>query len=197
MELDAWQGTAVGAACVLAVIGLGIGELRARDRRVMNARPAESFVAAPPATPSAYTPTPQQVEDAKGGTLRGLGNEPDASWPPRGPSKPGTSKVRASGPPVVNGRLPKEVVQRILRQNFGRFRLCYESGLRTNAALAGSVVLKFVIGRDGSVVSAADGGSTLPDLAVVACVVRSLPSIAFPPPDGGIVTVVQPLELAP
>ena len=34
-----------------------------------------------------------------------------------------------------NGRLPAEVIQRIVRQNFGRFRLCYEAGLRGNPSL--------------------------------------------------------------
>ena len=40
----------------------------------------------------------------------------------------------------VSGRLPPEVIQRIVRQNFGRFRLCYENGLRNNPNLQGRVV---------------------------------------------------------
>jgi len=43
----------------------------------------------------------------------------------------------------VNGRLPPEVIQRIVRQNFGRFRNCYESSLRTNPSLTGRVAVKF------------------------------------------------------
>ncbi len=42
------------------------------------------------------------------------------------------------GPTKVNGHIPAEVIQRIVRQNFGRFRLCYEDGLRTNPGLTGS-----------------------------------------------------------
>jgi len=35
----------------------------------------------------------------------------------------------------VNGRLPPEVIQRIVRQKFGRFRLCYEQNLRMQPSL--------------------------------------------------------------
>ena len=55
------------------------------------------------------------------------------------------------GATQVNGRLPPEVIQRIVRQNFGRFRLCYENGLRNNPNLQGRVSVRFVIGRDGAV----------------------------------------------
>ncbi len=43
------------------------------------------------------------------------------------------------GATQVNGRLPPEVIQRIVRQNFGRFRLCYENGMRNNPDLQGRV----------------------------------------------------------
>jgi len=74
---------------------------------------------------------------------------------------------------VVNGRLPPEVIQRVVRQNFGRFRLCYETGLRGNPNLQGRVGVRFVIGRDGSVSQAANGGSDMPDSNVVSCVTRA------------------------
>ena len=96
-----------------------------------------------------------------------------------------------------NGRLPAEVIQRIVRQNFGRFRLCYEAGLRGNPSLTGRISTKFVIGRDGSVMQSSDAGSDLPDQNVVACVVRSFNSLSFPAPEGGVATVTYPLTLSP
>ncbi len=102
-----------------------------------------------------------------------------------------------SGPTESNGRLPAEVIQRIVRQNFGRFRLCYESGLRGNPGLSGRVSTKFVIGRDGAVMQASDAGSDLPDQKVVACVVRSFNTLSFPMPEGGIATVTYPIILTP
>lgn len=101
------------------------------------------------------------------------------------------------GATQVNGRLPPEVIQRIVRQNFGRFRLCYENGLRTNPNLQGRVAVKFVIDRGGAVSTASDGGSDLPDQGVVSCVVRNFGNLSFPQPEGGIVTVVYPIIFNP
>jgi hypothetical protein len=101
------------------------------------------------------------------------------------------------GATQVNGRLPPEVIQRIVRQNFGRFRLCYENGLRNNPNLQGRVAVKFVIDRSGAVSTASDGGSDLPDQGVVGCVVRGFGNLSFPQPEGGIVTVVYPIIFNP
>ena len=101
------------------------------------------------------------------------------------------------GATTVNGRLPPEVIQRIVRQNFGRFKLCYENGLRTNPNLQGRVAVKFVIDRSGAVSTAQDGGSDLPDQGVVSCVVRGFGNLSFPQPEGGIVTVVYPISFSP
>lgn len=105
-------------------------------------------------------------------------------------------KVRM-GATTVSGRLPPEVIQRIVRQNFGRFRMCYEQGLGRNPNLEGRVSVRFVIGRDGSVSNVANGGSDLPDSGVVSCVVSAFYGLSFPQPEGGIVTVVYPIMLAP
>ena len=97
----------------------------------------------------------------------------------------------------VNGRLPPEVIQRIVRQNYGRFRVCYENGLRTNPNLEGRVSVRFVIGTDGSVSNVGNAGSDLPDGAVISCVTRAYYGLSFPQPEGGIVTVVYPIIFSP
>jgi hypothetical protein len=101
------------------------------------------------------------------------------------------------GATSVNGRLPPEVIQRIVRQNFGRFRLCYENGLRNNPNLQGRVTVKFVIDRSGAVAMTADGGSDIPDTSVSQCVVRGFGNLSFPQPEGGMVTVVYPIMFNP
>ncbi len=105
-------------------------------------------------------------------------------------------KVRM-GATTVNGRLPPEVIQRIVRQNYGRFRLCYENGLRNNPNLQGRVSVRFIIGRDGSVSNVGNAGSDLPDPGVVSCVTRAYYGLSFPQPEGGIVTVVYPIMFSP
>jgi hypothetical protein len=109
-------------------------------------------------------------------------------------SHPPTVRIGTS---TVTGRLPPEVIQRIVRQNFGRFRLCYENGLRNNPNLAGRVGVRFVIGRDGAVSNVGNGGSDLPDSAVVSCVVRAFYGLSFPQPENGIVTVTYPIVFTP
>jgi hypothetical protein len=89
------------------------------------------------------------------------------------------------------------VIQRIVRQHFGRFRLCYESGLRTTPTLAGRVAVKFTIDKSGAVAAPADGGSDLPDKAVVACVVKGFANMSFPQPESGTVVVTYPIIFAP
>ena len=105
------------------------------------------------------------------------------------------------GVPGVNGRIPPEVIQRIVRQNFGRFKLCYENGLRNNPNLEGRVAVRFVISRDGAVQSADNGGSDLPDAGVVSCVARAFYGLSFPQPENeaerGVVTVTYPIVFSP
>ncbi|WP_104987837.1 AgmX/PglI C-terminal domain-containing protein [Sorangium cellulosum] len=114
-----------------------------------------------------------------------------------GPGHKVRSPRMTIGSTVVSGRIPPEVIQRIVRQNFGRFRLCYENGLRNNPNLAGRVSVAFVIGRDGAVSSVQSGSSDLPDAGVASCVVRAFYGLSFPPPDGGIVTVTYPILFNP
>lgn len=102
------------------------------------------------------------------------------------------------GETTSSGHLPPEVIQRVVRQNFGRFRLCYENGLRGNPNLAGRVGVRFVIGRDGGVMSSANGGSDLPDAGVVSCVVAAFRGLQFPQSEeGGAVTVTYPIMFSP
>jgi hypothetical protein len=97
---------------------------------------------------------------------------------------------------LVSGHLPAEVIQRTVRQNFGRFRACYEIGLRTNPNLEGRVGVRFVIGRDGAVSNVSSSGD-LPDAQVKSCVASAFYGLSFPSPDNGIVTVSYPILLTP
>jgi len=114
-----------------------------------------------------------------------------------GSSRSGAPPQVSMGKEVVVGKLPPEVIKRIVRQNFGRFRLCYENGLRTNPRLEGRVTVRFVIGRDGSVSNVANNSSTLPSPSVVTCVLNAFKTLSFPQPDGGIVVVTYPISFKP
>ncbi|UQA59008.1 AgmX/PglI C-terminal domain-containing protein [Polyangium aurulentum] len=100
-------------------------------------------------------------------------------------------------PVTVNGLFPPELVRRIVRQSFGRFRLCYEAALQRNPELSGRVTVRFVIERDGSVSNPQRGTSDIPDTVFVDCVVRGFSGLLFPQPDAGTIIVTYPLTFAP
>lgn len=104
--------------------------------------------------------------------------------------------VRMGTTSVTEG-LPPEVVQRIVRQNFGRFRLCYENGLRSAPTIAGRVEVRFSISKAGTVTSTKATSATLPR-DVVTCVEKTFNGLSFPEPEGGKkVDVVYPINFAP
>lgn len=102
-----------------------------------------------------------------------------------------------TAPPQVSGRIPAESIQRRVRQNFGRLRLCYEKGLMQNPNLQGRVAVRFLISSDGAVAMAQNGGSSLPSSEVTNCVVQSFYGISFPKPDTGSVSVTYPIMFSP
>lgn len=123
-------------------------------------------------------------------------------------SPPGPPPRMRVGEPGISGRLPPEVIQRIVRASFRDLRKCYEEGLRRDPNLAGRIKVRFVIDRDGSVTKASEvapqGGSPsspasarMPDRAVVSCVLDEFKKIIFPRPEGGIVNVVYPIQFSP
>jgi hypothetical protein len=97
----------------------------------------------------------------------------------------------------ISGRLPPEVIQRVVRLNHGRFRGCYQKALLAKPRLSGRVAVRFVIGPVGHVMSVSDEGSTLDSPATIRCVLESFSKLEFPIPEGGDVTVVYPLRLTP
>jgi outer membrane biosynthesis protein TonB len=97
----------------------------------------------------------------------------------------------------VVGELPPEVVRRIVRQQFGRLRVCYEKALEAKPELTGTVVVAFTIDKDGSVKNAKDAGSTIGDPAMIDCAVRAHTVLTFPSPGKNTVQVTSGVELKP
>lgn len=114
------------------------------------------------------------------------------------PGAPGVSPQARELVTIVKGRLEPAVIQRVVRENYAKFRHCFEQGLGRNANLRGRISMRFVIGRDGTVLTArAEPGSDLPDPEAIRCSLDALKTIVFPKPEGGIVTVVYPILFEP
>lgn len=97
----------------------------------------------------------------------------------------------------VSGRLPPEAIQRTVRQNHGRLRVCFERGVSaTGMQLGDRVTVQFVIARDGSVSSVqalSDAGNS----TLASCVASAFAGISFPQPEGGTVSVRYPVLFTP
>lgn len=100
------------------------------------------------------------------------------------------------GETAASSGLPPEVIKRIVRQNFGRFRLCYENALRNNPKLAGKVTVKFDIDRLGEVKNVS-ATTDMKDKSVSSCVTRAFYGLSFPQPEGGVVKVTYPIKFKP
>ncbi len=97
----------------------------------------------------------------------------------------------------VSGRLPPQVIQRIVRLNFGKLRACYHRALLRKPELQARVVTRFLIGRDGRVAAAQNVNSEPSDRALTECVTRVFGALQFPEPEGGVITVVYPVLFTP
>ena len=84
-----------------------------------------------------------------------------------------------------------------MRANYVAFRKCYAIGLRKDPKVKGRVSARFVIDVAGKVSYVSNGGTNLPDPDVVQCVLKAFYQLTFPPPEGGIVTVIYPIQLEP
>jgi hypothetical protein len=112
---------------------------------------------------------------------------PSDSVAPRDRPSPGTKGAKVPsvriGAEATRG-IPIDVIRRILRQNYGRYRECYKTGIKRRPDLHGEVMVRFVIERDGSTSNARDGGSTLPDVPVIRCMINSVGGLSFPKAEG-------------
>ena len=105
--------------------------------------------------------------------------------------------VKASEP-IVLGSIDKSVIDRVIKQHLAQIRYCYEKELTRDPSLAGRVVLKFVIGKDGAVTSVEIKETTLADETLEACLSARFLRMRFPAPaGGGIVVVSYPLVFSP
>ncbi len=100
--------------------------------------------------------------------------------------------------PIILGALDKDIIARIIGDNVESIRDCYQNFLKASPNLAGKLVVKFVIAKDGTVSSAVTKSSTLGSPEVEACINHAVMGFVFPEPrGGGIVIVSYPFLFSP
>ncbi|MFO0558837.1 MAG: AgmX/PglI C-terminal domain-containing protein [Polyangiales bacterium] len=120
----------------------------------------------------------------------GLATEADAQARRRSTVVPG--ELRLSG-----GRRTPEAVRFLLERNHARVHVCYDTALRTNATLAGTQIVRFVIEPDGVVSSATAGERTMSDPTMVSCVLQTFSALRFVPTPNASTTVTYTLRFVP
>jgi hypothetical protein len=104
---------------------------------------------------------------------------------------PGEAAVHLQGI-RVQGRPVQGSIDRTLRANFPRFRACYETALKSNATLAGTMRVQLVVGQEGNVLASPyvdHNWGTLNDGPMETCVLGVTSSLVFPKPESAVVNV--------
>ena len=106
---------------------------------------------------------------------------------------PSHSVDMKAGRMVVSGSLPPAVIRAVMRDEFGRFRECYEALPQPRPAVMST--LNFTIGAAGNVTAGRVDSEASPVLGQ--CLERVMLALHFPAPKAGDVTVDYPMLFAP
>jgi hypothetical protein len=98
------------------------------------------------------------------------------------------------GPIEVAKGLPPEVISRIVRQNFGRFRMCADRA--KEARPIGRWAGKIHIAKGGEVSKVDDDGTTLKNQEITQCISQAMLQLSFPEPEGGAIVARVTLDFA-
>ncbi len=114
----------------------------------------------------------------------------------------GLNARRAAGPmvraaaPTVTGSLSPEAIRRVVLRNLGQVAHCHEQSLASNPNASGRVIVRFLIGPDGSVQGSSVGSSSYPVASGAQCIASAVRRWQFPAPEGGgVVSVSYPFNL--
>ena len=98
-------------------------------------------------------------------------------------------------PPVgpVMGSLDKSIIDAKVKEVLPDVKACYDEGVANQPDLTGKVVIKMVIGKDGTVSSAEANPerTTLDSAEVIECITAQITQVKFPEPNGGGIVIVH------
>lgn len=98
-------------------------------------------------------------------------------------------------PPVqVNGALPREFIQDVVRAESDRIQICFADARKKNASLKWRIWVRFLIDLDGYVQYAEAPVDTLGIPAAQECVLRAFSKLRFQWHNQGVTSVIYPIE---
>jgi hypothetical protein len=105
-------------------------------------------------------------------------------------SRQGVKIVTGGGDEQLPTSIDKEAIRRVIKANLATIRTCYERQLNKNKDLFGKLVLSWVIGEQGRVVSVKTKSNELGSAEVASCIMNNLRTWRFPePPTNQVVEV--------
>ncbi len=170
--------------CVAALAGAA-GSIAARRLWQESHREAPARETYQP--PVAVACPPAAAPDARSGSTYCVGN---------GNKAPPPAPIAMAGI-QVSGRLPSQVVVRVLRQNMQRFRMCQVRTHVNVPQFVGVASVRFVIDRSGATASYPEATSAIADPPFLKCLEGAFSNLSFPAPDAGEVKVQYALRFAP
>jgi hypothetical protein len=135
-----------------------------------------------------------------GGTAEGLGGlgtkgrGSGASGYGSGGGNFGSTSEGASvavGDPIILGALDRSLIDAVIKRHMNQIRYCHQRELTTDPSIAGKVVVKFVVAKDGTVSSASIKSTTMNNSAVESCLTSRFLRMQFPEPKGGGIVIVS------
>jgi len=93
--------------------------------------------------------------------------------------------------PVILGALSRAHMDQVIDAARPALRACHEAALAEHPDLEGTLTVKFTVGTEGKVSSAATKNTTLGLPAVEDCVVDHIATLAFDPPEGGGIVIAS------
>lgn len=113
---------------------------------------------------------------------------PDAGMVGRGggagtwPSTPITINATDAKPTLIVAGLDAELIHKVIQQNRGQIRYCYERQLFAGRKLAGVVEVEFTVTKAGSTAELIKVTSSLDDPSVEVCILTRMATWVFPRP---------------
>lgn len=95
------------------------------------------------------------------------------------------------GDPIILGALDRSLIDEVIKRHMNQIKYCYQRELTKNPSLAGKIVIKFVIAKDGTVSSASTKETTMNNGAVQSCIEGRFMRMQFPEPKGGGIVIVS------
>jgi len=129
--------------------------------------------------------------------IKGKGRKRVRTGRKRERSPKGSLKLSKPSEAIGTGALSSDRIQRTVRRRQGALKSCYESELKKDPSLSGTIKVRWTIQPSGRVSSAQVIQNTMGSSSVGRCIASQIKRWRFDKPSGGDVTIAYPFYFKP